>query len=466
MVVKMAAPGRSFGGVVDYCLHDPRMPGEAHHPESAERVEWTETRNLATSEGERAGRIMAATAEASPELKRLAGGAATGRKLEKPVCHYSLNWAKDEKPDRQEMRRAAAESLKALGMERRQALIVSHRDGQPHVHVIANRVDPESGKAAGLNRSKLRLSKWAERYEREQGKIRCPERERNNKRREAGERVVDGRGHSGGRWRRERMNPQQEREAIPAGRDGWGGPERERVAWQRAEERTHWARCEQERGKALGELEKRSKREWSALYGRQERQREQLGKDCRGVLGRFRVWRELGGGVREIGGAIRGRTEVLGRFRAELEDRLRWERVSLGKAHSEAVRGIESKAGEFYRGGMEGSEKRAREAARSDGLLLDSYRRPDEFYRLKYSMLEERLEQVREIDGELAYEKMRRAVEKASQEKARQEKARQEKARQVERARLEWARQETARQSRERRGPERGGPERDFGPSR
>ena len=32
---------------------------------------------------------------------------------------------------------------------------MSHRDGQPHVHVIANRVDPESGQAAGLNRSKL-----------------------------------------------------------------------------------------------------------------------------------------------------------------------------------------------------------------------------------------------------------------------------------------------------------------------
>ena len=55
MVVKMSSPGRSFGGVADYCLHDPRMPGEAHPPESAERVEWTETRNLATSEGERAG---------------------------------------------------------------------------------------------------------------------------------------------------------------------------------------------------------------------------------------------------------------------------------------------------------------------------------------------------------------------------------------------------------------------------
>ena len=240
MVVKMSSPGRSFGGVADYCLHDPRMPGAAHHPESAERVEWTETRNLATEHGERASRIMTATAEASP------------------VCHYSLNWAKDEKPDRQEMRRAAAESLKALGMERRQALIVSHRDGQPHVHVIANRVDPESGKAAGLSRSKLKLSKWAEGYEREQGKIRCPARERNNRRREAGERVVDGRGHSGGRWRRERMSPQREqREAIPASRDGWGGPERERVAWQRAEERAHWEQLQRRRGRALGELEKR-----------------------------------------------------------------------------------------------------------------------------------------------------------------------------------------------------------------
>ena len=29
------------------------MPGEVHHPESAERVEWTETRNLAAHEGER-----------------------------------------------------------------------------------------------------------------------------------------------------------------------------------------------------------------------------------------------------------------------------------------------------------------------------------------------------------------------------------------------------------------------------
>ena len=426
MVTKVSAPGRSFGGVADYCLHDRWVPGQGH-PESAERVEWTETRNLATEQGDRAGRIMAATAEASPELKRLAGAAATGRKLEKPVCHYSLNWAKEEKPDRQEMSRAAEASLKALGMERHQALIVSHRDGQPHVHVIANRVDPESGKAAGLSRSKLKLSKWAERYEREQGKIRCPARERNNKRREAGERVVDGRGHSGGRFRRERMSPQQEpREVIPAQREG---PERERVAWHRAEERMHWERIQQWREQDLGKLERRSKWEWSELYGRQERQRQQLAKDCHGVLGRFR---------------------------AELEARQRLERISLGKAHSEAVREIENLAGRVYRSDMEGAEGRAREATRRDPLAVyDRYRGGDRG-RIKRSASEERMEQVREFDGEEAYEKMMRAMEKARQEEARQ----------VERARLEWARQETARKSRERRGPERSGPERDFGPSR
>ena len=459
MVVKMSSPGRSFGGVADYCLHDPRMPGEAHHPESAERVEWTETRNLATSEGERAGRIMAATAEASPELKRLAGVAAAGRKLEKPVCHYSLSWAKDERPDRQEMKRAAAGSLKALGMERHQALIVSHRDGQPHVHVIANRVDPESGKAAGLNRSKLKLSKWAEEYERGQGKIRCPQRERNNARRGQGKRVQDRVSRPTGRHRRQEMSSQrEEREAIPAGREG---PERERVAWHRAEERMHWERIQQWREKDLGKLERRSKREWSELYGRQERQRQQLAKDCHGVLGRFRAWRELGGKLREIGGTIRGRTEVLGRFRAELEDRQRLDRISLGKAHSEAVRKIESLAGEAYRSWMEGAEGRAREATRRDPLAVYNRYRGGDWYRIERSASEERMEQVREFDGEQAYEKMMQTMEEARQEKARQA----ERARAVERARLEWARQETAR-SRERRGPERSGPERDYGPSR
>lgn len=413
MVVKMAGLGRSFRGVTEYCLHDRRLEGEPHL-QSSERVEWTETRNLATSQGERAARIMAATAEAGGELKRLAGVAASGRKLEKPVCHYSLNWAEKEKPDRGEMRRAVEGSLQALGMEGHQALMVAHNDGHPHVHVIVNRVDPESGKAARLSRSKLELSRWAEGYEREQGQIRCRQREVNNERRSVGESVVDGRGHSGGRWRRERMSRHQEqRVRIPPGRDG---EEMIWVAWHRAEERSHRQWYQRQRGKALGELEKRTKREWSELYGRQGQQRERMRQDCRGVLGRFRAWRELGGGVREIGGAIRGRSEVLDRFRKELEDRLRRERVSLGKVHAETVRDIERQAGEIYRKDMEGSAERALSASRTDGRsVFPNYERGDDWYTLRRWVDEGRMEQVREVKGEQAYERMKQAFERASQ---------------------------------------------------
>ena len=208
MVTKMSAPGRSFGGVADYCLHDRWVPGQGH-PESAERVEWTETRNLATEHGNR----------------------------------------------------AAEGSLKAL--------IVSHRDGQLHVHVIANRVEPGKRQGGGSHGKRSRR----------RGKDRSGNEWLGSGRRSArnGSGFSGGGGRSSGNWR-----------------DGARGV-------------------------------------WSELYGRQERQREQLAKDCHGVLGRFR---------------------------AELEHRQRWERVSLGKAHSEAMR---------------------------------------------------------EIDGEQAYEKMRRAMEKARQ---------------------------------------------------
>ena len=54
-----------------------------------------------------------------------------------------------------------------------------------------------------------------------------------------------------------------------------------------------------------------------------------------------------------------------------------------------------------------GRQRDLRAAARTDGLLLRDYgSRPVDWYRLKRSMLEERMEQVRERDGEQAYEKM------------------------------------------------------------
>ena len=105
------------------------------------------------------------------------------------------------------MNRAAEETLKALGLERHQALIVAHRDkDHPHLHVIANRVNPETGKAAKLGNDRLKLSRWAERWERERGQVKCPERAKNNAERAKGGRFVrDRKSLHTARHRRERM---------------------------------------------------------------------------------------------------------------------------------------------------------------------------------------------------------------------------------------------------------------------
>ena len=55
-------------------------------------------------------------------------------------------------------------------------------------------------------------------------------------------------------------------------------------------------------------------------------------------------------------GLPNGQGEMEALTRAVLRGRQRRERVSLGKAHSEAVRGIERKEGAAYRSGLEGSE--------------------------------------------------------------------------------------------------------------
>ena len=65
---------------------------------------------------------------------------------------------------------------------------------------------------------------------------------------------------------------------------------------------------------------------------------------------------------------------------------------------------------------------------------------------LRRSVLQERMEQLLELDGEQAYEKMRLAVERSSQPPTPS--------------------QFPSRDRPKRRGPERGGPERDYGPSR
>ena len=189
MVPKLTAQGRSFKGAASYYLHDKREEGEAVRL-SGERVAWTETINLPTTDPERAWRMMAYTAMAQAELKEAAGQAVTGKKLTKPVLAYSLSWHPDEQPTKADQLEAAQATLKVLGLEGHQAVIVCHNDEpQAHVHIIVNRVNPETGLANTGSFSQRKLQAWALDYERERGKIFCPKREENAERRAQGEKV-------------------------------------------------------------------------------------------------------------------------------------------------------------------------------------------------------------------------------------------------------------------------------------
>lgn len=181
MVPNVAGTGTSFKGAALYYLHDKRRGGEAERLTS-DRVAWAETRNLATDDPELAWKIMAATALDQDRLKAQAGVKASGRKSASAVYAYSIAWHPEEagKIDRAEMVRAAEESIRALGAEGRQAIIVAHNDEpHPHVHVILNRVSAQDGRMLGTSNDYRKLDAWALAYRRARGEEHkyCPARE-------------------------------------------------------------------------------------------------------------------------------------------------------------------------------------------------------------------------------------------------------------------------------------------------
>jgi len=183
MVPKLHAKGSSFKGVAAYVLHD---KGRA---ESADRVGFTETRNLAVNDPDLAWRIMAATAMDQGRLKAEAGVKNTGRKSDKHVLHLTLNWHPDQKPSREDMLEAADGALKSLGASKHQALIVQHTDeAHPHLHLVVNRVSPIDGRHLSSSKEKLKLSAWAQGYEEKTGIV-CENRVVNNAQRQRGEYV-------------------------------------------------------------------------------------------------------------------------------------------------------------------------------------------------------------------------------------------------------------------------------------
>lgn len=296
MVPKVAARGSSFKGAGLYYLHDKQA-------QTAERVVFTLTENLPTSDPAQALRYMAYTAMRQNELKAASGQAMTGRKLTLPVYTYSLAWSPEERPEQDEMIEAARETLKILGMEEHEAVFVAHGDEpHPHIHVIVNRVHPRTGLAAKLSKDHLKFSRWAEAYEKRQGQIRCEQRVENNEKRRNGQFVKDTKSWSRAeihRARKERLKAAFDRRQIEARNLSASHTGQRQALYEekelridhlhrglRAAYRSKWAQLYRRQRKEKHELNKAQKTAYTRLlyFLKNQRKKEGFGKALKDAL--------------------------------------------------------------------------------------------------------------------------------------------------------------------------------------
>ena len=180
MIVKIEQTGYSFKGLGKYLLHD-------RQADTSERVEWLQTINTLSDDPNKAIKEMIWISSNADYLKKRAGVSTAGRKQSgKNVLPMSLSWHPSQVPSEEEMREAARSALELHGLEEHQALLVAHNDANSefrHVHIMVNLVNPNTGKVNVLSNGKRKFSLWAEEYEKNQGKIYCEERVKNNEQR-------------------------------------------------------------------------------------------------------------------------------------------------------------------------------------------------------------------------------------------------------------------------------------------
>src|SRR5215472_1234267 len=161
--------GRGVTGCVNYVFGPGRDPKTGHiKPEPLDgstRVKWIGGTGFGfeiktKSDADLARRIM--------EFDSL-----NGRTQCRMDCvHLSLSWRPGERPTREQMEEAARSALASLGMANAKAIFVAHRDEDfDHVHIVASKINPDTGRVYDLKGSWRTLSRWAEQYERENGGI-------------------------------------------------------------------------------------------------------------------------------------------------------------------------------------------------------------------------------------------------------------------------------------------------------
>lgn len=195
MIIRIEASGASFRGAGKYYLHDKAADASLDKhlkPKTDERVWFTDTRNCLNVDPVRALDEMWRTAEEQAYLKVAAGVARSGRVCTEPVKTISLAWHKDDAPSPEHMIEAADSFLAHMKWDGHQAVLVGHRDTEHrHIHIILNRVHPETGRTLDDYRERKRAQVWALQYEKEHQQLRCEQREINAARREGREPEFD-----------------------------------------------------------------------------------------------------------------------------------------------------------------------------------------------------------------------------------------------------------------------------------
>ncbi|TWU00465.1 Relaxase/Mobilization nuclease domain protein [Botrimarina colliarenosi] len=167
--------GHSFQGAVRYVASTPAESA------SDDRIDFVATRNLPSDNPEVCWRLMASHALHRKELMRQAGIALRGSGKGE-VAHIVLSWSDDERSGltKTEMLRAADGALRYLKLDGNQCFMAAHNDTDenPHLHLVASRVDLQTGKLVSAWRSHRALSKWALSYERSRGEVLIKQRER------------------------------------------------------------------------------------------------------------------------------------------------------------------------------------------------------------------------------------------------------------------------------------------------
>jgi hypothetical protein len=159
MLANVPRPGRDFDALWRYL-----MEGPAGAKPDPNRVAWVEMRNLATKNPKTGAKVMKATADLSVRVQR-------------PVYHLIVSHHPNEAPTKEQMLEVADTTLRDMGLEQHQAIIIAHADTpNRHFHVMINRVHPGTGVAWSTSHDYPRLEHSMRRQSEAHGFILVPGR--------------------------------------------------------------------------------------------------------------------------------------------------------------------------------------------------------------------------------------------------------------------------------------------------